>query len=94
MKTTVRATYSNGALTPETPLALEEGAEVTLTVESEPSLSLEERIELTKSSAGGWKGLHDPEEFKRTIYQARRYISDIKHLTESPRGSIGQHSTN
>ena len=71
MKTTVRATYSNGALTPETPLALEEGAEVTLTVESEPNLSLEERIELTKSSAGAWKGLHDPEEFKRTIYQAR-----------------------
>ena len=72
MKTTVRATYANGALMPEFALALEEGDEVTLTVESEPSLSFEERIEITKSSAGGWKGLHDPEELKRTIYEARK----------------------
>ena len=72
MKTTVRATYSNGALMPECSLDLEEGAEITLTVESQPNLSFEERIEITKSSAGGWKGLHDPEEFKRMIYEARK----------------------
>ena len=40
--------------------------------EPEPRLSFEERIEITKSSAGGWKGLHDPEEFKRMIYEARK----------------------
>ena len=72
MKTTVRARYTKGVLTPEFALDLKEGDEVTLTVESQPPLSFEERIEITKSSAGGWKGLHDPEEFKRTIYEARR----------------------
>ena len=37
MKTTVKATYSNGTLTPERPLDIAEGERVTLTVESEPS---------------------------------------------------------
>ena len=72
MKTTVRATYSNGAFTPEFALDFEEGEKVTLTVEPEPSLSFAERIEITRSSAGGWKGLHAPEEFKRAIAEARR----------------------
>lgn len=72
MKTVVRATYSNGKLTPEFALDLEDGDEVTLTVESEPRLTFEERIEITRSSAGGWKGLHDPEELIRDIYEARR----------------------
>ena len=67
----MRARYSNGTFTPEFAPDLNEGDEVTLTVESQPSLSFEERVEITKSSAGGWKGLHDPEEFKRMIYQAR-----------------------
>ena len=72
MKTTLKAKYSNGTLLPEFALDLAEGEEVLLTVESEPNLSFAERIEVTKSSAGGWKGLHDPEEFKRTIYEARQ----------------------
>jgi predicted DNA-binding antitoxin AbrB/MazE fold protein len=72
MKTTVRATYSNGTFTPEFALDFEEGEEVTLTVEPEPHLSFRERIEITRSSAGGWKGLHDPAEFKRMISEARR----------------------
>ena len=78
MKTTVRATYSNGALMPEFTLDLLEGDEVTLTVESGPGLSFEERVEITRSSAGGWKGLHDPEEFKRTIYEARKKGSRVE----------------
>lgn len=72
MKTTVRATYSNGAFTPEFALDFEEGEKVTLTVEPEPGLSFAERIETTRSSAGAWEGLHDPEEFKRMISEARR----------------------
>ena len=72
MKTTVRATYSNGTFMPEFALDLEEGEKVRLTVESEPRLSLADRIERTRAAAGGWKGLHDPEEFKRTISEARR----------------------
>ena len=39
MKTTVRATYSNGTLTPEHALDLAEGEQVTVTVESQPALS-------------------------------------------------------
>ena len=70
MKTVARATYSNGKLTPEFVLDLEEGDEVTLTVESEPRLTFEERIEITRSYAGGWKDLHDPEELIRGIYEA------------------------
>ena len=72
MKTIMKAIYSNGTLKPEFALDLEDGDEVTLTVESEPSLSFEERVELTRSSAGGWKGLHDPEEFIQAIREARR----------------------
>ena len=72
MKTTVNAIYTNGTLKPVFDLCLKEGDEVILTVEYVYKLSFEERIELTKSSAGGWVGLHDPEEFKREIYEARR----------------------
>ncbi len=81
MKTVVRAVYPNGTLKPEFALSLEEGDEVTLTVESEPSLSYEERIEITRSSAGGWKGLHDPEELIREIYEAR--LEGSRHTQES-----------
>ncbi len=30
-----------------------------------------EKVEILKAAAGGWVGLHDPEELKRMIYQAR-----------------------
>ena len=60
MKTVVKATYCNGTLVPELALDLQEGEEVTLTVESGPGLSFAERIEITKSAAGGWKGAARP----------------------------------
>ena len=71
MKTTVRARYSNGALTPLEPVELKEGDEVTLSIDDTPQLSKEERIAYLEAAAGGWKGLHDPDEFKQMIYQAR-----------------------
>lgn len=43
MRTRVRATYSNGTLTPEIPLALDEGAEVTLVVETDAAGAMGER---------------------------------------------------
>ena len=79
----VRARYANGVLTPLEPLELEEGAEVVVSVEGEPAgangkesidthrQSFEERIRITQSAAGGWKGSQDPEELKRNIYDAR-----------------------
>lgn len=67
----VKAIFTNGALTPLEPVDLKEGEEVTLSIEDKPELSKEERIEYLMAAAGGWKGLHDPDEFKRMIYQAR-----------------------
>ena len=79
-KINVRAVYKNGALTPLEKLDLEEGAEITLSIDDGPELSLEERIEKMKSAAGAWKGKHDPEELKRMIYASRvagsRQVSD------------------
>ena len=67
----IKAIYSNGTLTPLEPVDLKEGVEVTVSIDYEPQLSDEERLARFMSAAGGWKGLHDPEEFKRLIYQAR-----------------------
>ena len=72
MKTTVTAKYSNGKFTPVFDIGLEEGAEVTLTIESVERRTMDERIAIARSTAGSWKGLHDPEAFKRAIYEARR----------------------
>ena len=80
---TVRAKYENGVLTPLDPLDLEEGSEVMVSVESAPAdtirkesidthqQSFEERIKITQSAAGGWKGSGDPEALKRMLYEAR-----------------------
>ncbi len=67
----VRATYSNGILTPLEPLDLEEGKEVTLSIDPAPRLSAEERRGTMRSAAGRWKGTHDPEELLRNIYSDR-----------------------
>ena len=76
----LRAKFANGVLVPLDELDLEEGAEITLSIDDEPELSLEERIEKMKSAAGAWKGKHDPEELKRMIYASRiagsREVSD------------------
>ena len=69
----VKAKFTEGQIVPFERLDIEEGAELSVEIaaESESRLSFEERIEITKSSAGGWKGLHDPEEFTRMPYDAR-----------------------
>ncbi len=67
----VKAIFTNGVLTPLEPIDLKEGDEVTLSIEEKSQLSDEERFRRFKAAAGGWEGLHDPDEFKRMIYQAR-----------------------
>ena len=65
----VRARYADGVLTPLEPLDLEEGAEVTVSVEG-----LSARLESRKgilAAAGGWAGQGDWDEFIRMIYEAR-----------------------
>ena len=78
MGKTIKAKSTNGALMPLMPLDLEEGTKVALSVESVDELSLEERIKITKSAAGKWKGLHDPEEFIRRVYESRRSGSRVE----------------
>ena len=60
----VRATYSNGVLTPLEPLDLEEGKEVTLSIDPAPGSP-------PKNAAGRWKGTHDPGKLLRNIYSDR-----------------------
>ena len=65
----VRARYSKGVLEPLEAIDLEEGAEVSLSIEEEPSR--ERKLEAFRRSAGGWKGNSDPEELIRMIYESR-----------------------
>ena len=69
MITNVRARFSEGVLSPLEPLDLEEGAEVTVSIEDAPSS--DRPVRALRATAGAWKGRHDPEELKRVIYEAR-----------------------
>lgn len=69
MITNVRARFSDGVLRPLEPLNLEEGADVMVSIED--VAPPERTIEALRASAGGWVGLHNPEELKRMIYEAR-----------------------
>ena len=72
MKTTVRATYSNGAIVPIEPLDIEEGTSLSVIIDVESRASRAERgLNALKATAGRWKGAHDPEELIRDIYESR-----------------------
>ena len=64
-----RARFSKGVLEPLEELDLEEGAEVSVSIEKAPSAT--RNLEAFRRAAGGWKGNSDPEELKRMIYEAR-----------------------
>ena len=67
----LRAKFSNGVLTPLDKLDLEEGAEVTVSIDDEPELSPEERIEGSKSAAGDRDDKHDKEVIRRALNSPR-----------------------
>ena len=69
MLKTIKAKYSNGVIEPLEKLDLEEGAK--LIVQIQEVKNSEDALKAWEDSFGGWVGLHDPEEFKRMIYQAR-----------------------
>ena len=66
----VRARFSKGVLKPIERLDIEEGKDVLVSIEEVPSGG--HAAEGLKASAGGWVGMHDPEELKRLLYAARR----------------------
>ncbi len=78
----VKATYSKGAIVPLKPLDIEEGADLSISVEVEWRTSRAKRgFKALRATAGRWKGAHDPDELIRDIYQAR--LSDTKQEQES-----------
>lgn len=79
MLRTIRARFTDGALKPLEHLDLEEGAEVTVSIED--SLPSEEAIRALRATAGAWKGRHDPEELKRMLYEAR--LTGSRRVSES-----------
>ena len=72
MKTTVRATYSNGAIVPLEPLDIQEGAHLSVSIDVETRASRAERgLKALMETAGGWKDTRDADELIRDIYEAR-----------------------
>ena len=69
MITNVRARFPEGVLWPLESLDLEEGAEMTVSIEDVPSP--DRVIHALRATAGAWKGIHDQGELKRVICEAR-----------------------
>ena len=78
----VKARYTGGVLTPLEPLDLEEGEEVTLSVEG--SFTRSTSREAILAGAGGWAGQGDWEDFIRMIYEARLTGSRPWHEPPTP----------
>ena len=67
----LRAKFTNGVLTPLEKLDLEEGAEVTVSIEDSPSP--EDTLRALKATAGAWEGNSEYwERTKQMLYEARR----------------------
>jgi len=64
----MRARFKGGIIEPLEKLELEEGEEIAITISPLP---IRNTLEALKSTAGAWKGTHDPEELKRNIYLDR-----------------------
>jgi len=68
---TIKAIYRNGLIEPLEEIDLDDGVEITVTLEDvSPQLSEEERRKRFLSSAGGWKDIVD-EKFLDEIYRQR-----------------------
>ena len=69
MNPSVKARYSEGTLVLLEPVDLEEGVEVTVSIEE--TVTNEVDLEAWRATIGAWKGAHDPEELLRSIYADR-----------------------
>ena len=66
----IKAKFLNGTIKPLERLEIEEGKEITITIEEIPS-EAKKTIESLKNSFGGWKGLIDAGKLKRDVYKDR-----------------------
>lgn len=72
MKKTIRVKFTDGVFVPLDELELEEGTELPISFEQKYLIPLEERIRMSKSAAGAWKGKIDSEALIRQTYADRR----------------------
>ena len=80
MKTTVRARYTNGAIVPLEPLDIQEGANLSVSIDVESRASRAERgLKALKATAGAWKDTRDADELIQDIYEARLAGSRKEH---------------
>ena len=70
MLKTIRARYRNGLIEPLEKIDLADGTEISITIDSGPQMSQEERERRFLSSAGRWKDIVD-EKFLDEIYRQR-----------------------
>ncbi len=64
----VKAMFSKGVLIPQERLDLKEGRQVVIPI-ADPSP--ERTLDALRSTSGAWKGTHDPEVLKQTLYSDR-----------------------
>jgi len=68
---TIKARYQNGVIELLEEIDLADGTEISITIDSRPPMSQEERERRFLSSAGRWKDIVD-EKFLDEIYQQRK----------------------
>jgi len=66
MEKKIKARFKGGIIEPLEKLELEEGEEINITISPLPRRK--DVLKALKSTAGAWKGTHDPEELKKNIY--------------------------
>ncbi len=73
----IKAKFSEGVLIPQERLDLKEGVDVVISIAASPQ---GRTLEALRTTAGAWKGTHDPEALKQAIYAGRR-TSELTALT-------------
>ena len=68
---TIKAKFTNKVLKPSEPIDLEEGQEVLVSIDAEPALPGDEKLKLSISTAGAWKGKLFAERMKQALYEGR-----------------------
>lgn len=80
MVQSLKATFADGVFKPATPVNLDEGATVTISVTEETRPNTE--FKNLEASAGGWKNLLDCEQLIQDIYQSRSANSRSQPLPD------------